>query len=325
MSRNAEQKVKLLILYDLLQKNTDENHPMTTGDITTALKNCGIVVTRKTLYDDIETLNRYGFKVLCDKSRSNRYYVEDRKFERPEVQILLQAIGGAKFLSDKKTTFLSRKVAELLGENQAEELISTVTESQAKSQNELIYYNIDSITTALLGHKRLSFLYFDTDIYGKRVYRKNKECYEVNPLGLIYSGDYFYLVCYHDKYEGPTNYRIDRMESVCVKEEDITYRPQFQHFDLNAYRREVFLMYAGEKKEVELLFPKELSEIARDRFGKNCYVVTSKEGYLVRTTVRISKTFFAWLTTFEGEVVIKRPQEVKDAFADFIRKIEKTL
>lgn len=115
------------------------------------------------------------------------------------------------------------------------------------------------------------------------------------------------------------------MESVDMGEQNITYRPQFEHFDINAYRREVFSMYAGEKKEVELLFPKELSEIARDRFGENCYVVTSKEGYLVRTTVRISKTFFAWITTFEGEVVIKRPQEVKEAFADFIRKIEKTL
>lgn len=325
MSRKAEQKIKLLVLYDLLLKNTDEQHCMTTGEITIALKDFGIIVTRKTLYNDIQTLNRYGFEILCDKSRSNRYYVADRKFERPEVQILLQAIGGAKFLSDKKTTLLSRKVAELLGEAQAEELIATISENQSKSQNEQIYYNIDTITTALLERKKLSFIYFDTDIYGKRSYRKNKERYEVNPLGLIYSSDYFYLVCYHDKYEGPTNYRIDRMESVCVEEENITYRPQFEHFDINAYRREVFSMYAGEKKEVELLFPKGLSEIARDRFGENCYVVTSKEGYLVRTTVRISKTFFAWLTTFEGDVVIKRPQEVKAAFADFIRKIENAL
>ena len=115
-------------------KNTDENHPMTTGQITGALKNCGIVVTRKTLYDDIETLNRYGFEILCDKSRSNLYYVADRKFERPEVQILLQAVGGAKFLSDKKTTLLSRKVAELLGEAQAERCAKKGLPKQSKQK-----------------------------------------------------------------------------------------------------------------------------------------------------------------------------------------------
>ena len=33
MSRSAEQKVKLLVLYDLLEKKTDEDHPMTTNNI----------------------------------------------------------------------------------------------------------------------------------------------------------------------------------------------------------------------------------------------------------------------------------------------------
>ena len=325
MSRSSEQKIKLLILYDLLQKNTDEEHPMTTNEITEALKNLGVVVTRKTLYDDIATLNRYGFEILCDKSRSNLYYVSDRKFERPEVQILLQAIGGAKFLSHKKSNQLSSKVAELLGENKAVELIGTVSESKSKSANEQIYYNIDAITTALLEHKKLSFVYFDTDLNGNKVYRKNKERYEVNPLGMVYSGDYFYLVCYHDKYDEPTNYRIDRMEFVLTERDSITHRPQFDNFDINAYRREVFAMYAGEKKEVELFFPKRLAEIARDRFGENCKSYVINDGYLIQTTVRISKTFFAWLTTFEGEVTIKNPPEVKEAFADFIKRIEKSL
>ena len=104
MPRNTEQKIKLLVLYDILQKQTDEHHPMTTNELVAALEECGIPAVRKTIYRDIETLNRYGFEILCDKSRSNLYYVADRKFERPEVQILLQAVGGAKFLSDKKTT-----------------------------------------------------------------------------------------------------------------------------------------------------------------------------------------------------------------------------
>ena len=43
----------------------------------------------------------------------------DRKFERPEVQILLQAVGAAKFLSEKKTSALSYKIAKLLGASQA--------------------------------------------------------------------------------------------------------------------------------------------------------------------------------------------------------------
>lgn len=50
MPRNSEQKIKLLILYDILRKNTDENHPMTTKEIVAALQEYGIGVSRKTLY-----------------------------------------------------------------------------------------------------------------------------------------------------------------------------------------------------------------------------------------------------------------------------------
>ncbi len=84
MSHSAEQKIKLLVLWDILQKNTDEEHSMTTQDIMTALDKCDISVSRKTLYEDIALLNKYGYEVLCQKSRSNVYYVVDRKFERSE-------------------------------------------------------------------------------------------------------------------------------------------------------------------------------------------------------------------------------------------------
>lgn len=84
MSHSAEQKIKLLVLWDILQKNTDEEHSMTTQDIMTALDKCDISVSRKTLYEDIAFLNKYGYEVLCQKSRSNVYYVVDRKFERSE-------------------------------------------------------------------------------------------------------------------------------------------------------------------------------------------------------------------------------------------------
>ena len=325
MSESSERKIKLLLLYEILQQKTDERHPMTTGELAAALQNFGIAVSRKTLYEDIEALNRYGFEILCDKSRSNRYYVAERKFERPEIQILLQAIGAAKFLTEKKTSVLSHKIAELLGEAQAEELADTVAESSVKSENEHIYYNIGAIMTALLEKKKLSFLYFDTDLYGKPTYRKDKERYEVNPLGMVYSGDYFYLVCYHDKYGDAANYRIDRMDDVQAEQKKITYNARFAHFDIHAYRREIFSMSAGEQREVELLFPKELAEIARDRFGENCRIVSDKDGYIVCTTVQVCKTFFSWLTTFEGKVKILYPIEVKLQFQEFIETIAKNL
>ena len=108
MSRSAEQKVKLLVLYDLLEKKTDEDHPMTTNDIVEELAKLGITATRQTLYGDIEVLNSFGYDIICEQGRNNRYYVADRTFERPEVQILLHAVGAAKFLTEKSIGFIRK-------------------------------------------------------------------------------------------------------------------------------------------------------------------------------------------------------------------------
>ena len=218
MSRSPEQKIRLLVLYDILKSESDEERPLSTNELIEKLAEYGITATRQTIYDDIEMLNAFGYEILCDHGRNNRYFVGDRAFELPEVQILLHAVGASKSLSGKKSAVLTDKIAELLGNVQADKVKDLLTENECEYGNEANYYSIDTITTALIEKHKLSFLYFDIGSKGERIYRKGKERYEVNPLGMVYSGECFYLVCFHDKYGNPASYRIDKMEDVQVEE-----------------------------------------------------------------------------------------------------------
>ena len=324
MSRSSEQKIRLLVLYDILRKESDEDSPLSTNELIEKLSQYGIAATRQTVYDDIEMLNTFGYEIICDHGRNNRYFVGDRKFELPEVQILLHAVGAAKFLTEKKTTVLTEKIAELLGNVQANRVKELLAKNGGESENELIYYSINEITTALIEKRKLSFLYFDYGSKGERIYRKNKERYEVNPLGMVYSGEYFYLVCFHDKYGNPASYRIDKMADVQVEAEPITQKKEYEKFDLSAYKHETFGMYYGEKAEVTLSFPKELLDVAIDRFG-DMPIVSNGSGYIIKPLVRVSKTFFAWLTTFEGKIRIIAPEEVVGQYKDFVLQLYNNL
>ena len=42
MSKNPNQKLKLLYLYQILLQRTDENHKLTTDELRAALERCGI-------------------------------------------------------------------------------------------------------------------------------------------------------------------------------------------------------------------------------------------------------------------------------------------
>lgn len=318
MVNSSKQKIRLMFLYDLLRKNTDEENPMPTNTIISTLKQQGFSISRKTLYEDIELLNKNGYEVLCKKSRSNCYFVVDRAFELAEVQMLLSAVGANKSLSDKKANALMNKLYDLLGVADAEKLNDLIAVTK-KHSNERVYYSIDAITTAIMSKKKLSFFYFDYNLNNEKVYRKNKTRYEVNPLGLVYSDDKMYLICYHDKYCNSANYRLDRMEEVKVEDTPIISNKRFNNFDINVYKYEQFSMYGGAEYTVDIVFPIDLLEVARDRFGKDIRFINIGSGeFLSRVKIQVSKTFFAWLTTFEGKVKINAPQEVKKLYENFI-------
>ena len=46
---NENNKIKLLLLWDILSKNTDENHAMNADEIREELEKCGISVCAKLL------------------------------------------------------------------------------------------------------------------------------------------------------------------------------------------------------------------------------------------------------------------------------------
>ena len=60
MPYTVEQKIKLLVLWDILCRNTDEAHALNTDEIIEMLTEKGIIVGRKVLVQDIDLLNRYG-------------------------------------------------------------------------------------------------------------------------------------------------------------------------------------------------------------------------------------------------------------------------
>ena len=67
MPKNAGQKIKLLMLYDILQRETDEEHPLSTEELVEKLREKGIEAAPRVLPRDISLLNEYGFEVLSYK------------------------------------------------------------------------------------------------------------------------------------------------------------------------------------------------------------------------------------------------------------------
>lgn len=323
MPRSAEQKIKLLLLYDILQKNTDENHALNTDEIIALLAEKKIAVSRKILLQDIALLNEYGYEVLSYKKKYHYYYIVNRHFDSAEIAFLADAVQASKLSATQKKT-LTDKLMTTMGDYQATELTAAAQfGTMPKRNNRYIIYTIDTLKQAIANNKKVSFQYYSLDYKKNKVYRKEGKRYVVNPLVVVWNKDNYYLVCYYDKHDDTVTYRIDRMEEAKEEATDRVYRKEFDEFDIEQYRQSVFSMFGGEEQEVGLQFDVEMLDDVFDKFGEEVNIVKVDENtYRLKVPIQVSKTFFAWVVGTQGKMRILAPQTVCDQFNAFVAKIK---
>lgn len=323
MAKGKNQKVKLIKILEILRKKSDESHPMATNTLAKKLKEEGVDVERKTLYDDIACLNECGYEIMTIKTNANHYYIEDRTFSVAEIKILLDAINAAKFVTDKKTSELTTKIASLAGEHKGEVLKrNALSFGNAKHTNEKIYYNVDTINQAIEDKKKLKFKYFHYDIGGERVYSKEGEVYEVIPVALCYADDNYYLITFSEKYNDLAHYRVDRMD--VVEESENTFdNIKEKRKDIEEYNRRVFSMFGGKEVSVTMKCDNSIIDAIVDKFGEKTMMSKYDENsFTFSAVVAVSPTFFSWCFTFGDKIQIVSPKEVVNEMKEKVDKIK---
>ncbi|HPY98447.1 MAG TPA: WYL domain-containing transcriptional regulator [Clostridia bacterium] len=324
MAKSAVQKAKLLHIYKMLYENTDENHVMTVNDIIRQLASVGINAERKSIYDDIKVLNELGCDIIGVKSKTYGYYMASREFQIPELKLIIDALVAARFLTEKKTKELIDGLCNLASQHQKKELVrNTGVYSKAKSKNENVYYNIDSINEAISKNAKIRFSYFDYDIDKNKVYRGVKGKYKVSPYALIWEDECYYLVCYYERYN-VTQFKVDKMESIEILKEKIDMDKK-EEFDLVTYTKPMFNMFKGEPVKAEIIFDMSLLNVVFDRFGLDITVYpVGKNKFKAFLNVSISPTFIAWLFTFGDKAQLVAPQNLVDEIKSTLNSLNKT-
>ena len=311
------QKIKLLKLMEILRQETDEDHPLKTTAICEKLLAMNIKCDRRTLHLDMKLLNQQGYEVmslLIDHERA--YYIADRSFSVPELKILIDAVQAASFVTEKKTAELIDKIADLGGSNRAAILKDNIVHfNTRKHGNEAIYYNVDTIESAIQQDKKIIFRYFDIDENGARVYRRDGHHYVVEPVALVFNDDNYYIVSYSSKHENTANYRLDRMDSVETVDKDITDKAKELRESIAGYTESVFKMYGGELQDVTLQFDQKLIGAVYDKFGEGTKMLRINDTTCVAAVkAQISPTFWGWLFQFGGQMKINSPEELKEEY-----------
>lgn len=122
MSKKANKKAKLLHLQQILLEETDEKHVLTVQQLIERLAELEIPAERKSLYDDIATLQAFGLDIITTRSRANIYRIGSRLFTLPELQLVAESVLKSAAIGKSKAQKLVEKLACLGSRYQAEAL-----------------------------------------------------------------------------------------------------------------------------------------------------------------------------------------------------------
>ena len=313
MPKSDNQKLKILYIWDYLQRNSHADHPVRAAELVQMLEQKGILCERKTVYSDISALQDYGVDIVSTSGKNGGYYIASRNFELPELKLLIDAVQSSRFLTEKKSRELIEKLCRECSVHEARLVQRDVLVSgRVKSMNETIYYNVDAIQEAIGQNKQISFRYFDWNLDGTRAYRDRD--YVASPYGLCQDNENCYLLAYSDRH-GITSYRVDRMADIKLLSDLRAPCPELTGQNLVKHANRLFQMYSGDAVEVKMRFHRSLVNVVIDRFGRDILLIPDGDDHFVFTTsVAVSPIFLSWIIGFGVKAKILYPQSVIDRF-----------
>ena len=326
MPKGTNQKLKLYYLSRIMTQKTDDEHKLTLPEIQEHLLAYDVTADRKSLYDDMEALRVLGIDVIGEKIGRNYYYhVGSKQFDIAELKLLVDAIQSSKFITEKKSNELIKKITGLASEYEASQLKRTVTvQGRVKTMNESIYYLVDDIHRAIAENKQIRFEYMKWNTAKELVPRRDKP-YVMSPWALSWDDENYYMIAYDEAGDMIRHFRVDKMKKIEILDEKRAGKDKFKEFDLAAYSKMSFGMFAGEKTKVKLEFKDELVGVMIDRFGKDIPIRPgSKKGWSQTSVdVALSNQFFGWVFGIGKSVKITGPSTVVDTFKKEVKELKK--
>ncbi|MCD8025447.1 MAG: WYL domain-containing protein, partial [Clostridiales bacterium] len=194
--------------------------------------------------------------------------------------------------------------------------------------NEKIYYNVDTIHNAISSGKQITFKYYKWETaFGtaEKIIKTEKRegfVYKVSPWALCWEDENYYLIAYDSEAKIIKHYRVDKMGSIEITEDDRDGGKSFEKFDIAGYSKRVFSMFGGEEVTVKLSVKNELIGVIVDRFGADVFIVRkTDETFCVSVDIMLSPQFYAWVFGFGGEVKILSPEKVVKEFRDRLSRV----
>lgn len=332
MSKTPGQRLRLMRLKDILFSGSDRDHMLSRTQIEKQLAAYDIAADRKTFYSDLDAIEEYTGKWLIRRRRGKEYEYavpEDmRLFSLAELKILSDCVLSARFLTAGQSDRFLRKLESLCSAHDAKQLHRQVyMPGKARLEQTEVFDTVDVLNRAIAEDRQVQFHYFNRNVHMEKEYGHGGRFYRVSPWALTWDDGKYYLI--GDDMDSSDreirHYRVDKMEDVELLRDCRSFSVHFEGIRKDEYSSELFGMFSGEERRVELLCENRMAGILIDRFGaEETFIRVDNEHFRTYVKVIDSDQFYAWIISLGKGIKVISPDTAVKKMRAITERLAKT-
>lgn len=314
-------KLALLRILEILQRNTDEAHPLTHNEIVDILlKEYGIEIERKAVGRNISLLLEADYDIVTTK---RGVYLNERKYEPSEVRMLIDGVLSSQHIGVKH----SRDLIEKLASEENKYFRKNIKHIYAvndfnKGDNAEVFYSIDIVHEAIENGKMVEY---DYNKYGadKKLHKTSFQ--RVSPYQLILHNQRYYLMGYSSYWGHMTYHRLDRITNMVISERSAVPIRDIEGFKDGINYKNLTTampyMFSDTPETVEMLAVEWILDQVIDWFGKDIRIDKTDDDGTYKITLKSSPTaMLFWAMQYTDECEVVSPTSLRERIKETIKK-----
>ena len=324
MYGNDRKKLLILLILEVLQQYTDEDHHLSQQEILRILKrDYDITCDRRSVRSNVLDLIDLGYDICMDDG----YYFASRDFENAELRMLIDSVLFSRHISPTQGKRLIDKLQDL-GNKYFKPKVSHVIAlpDLNHTDNKQVMIVVDTLNDAIEEKKKVEFTYnsYGTDF---KLHPREHSPYLVSPYQMVASNGRYYLLGITDRYQGITHFRIDRITD--IKMTDIPIKPVKEveglenGFNLPKHMAEHTYLFCGESVPVKLKTSVSMMNDLIDWFGKDFSIIEKNDDEITVSVKCNYNAMFYWALQYGANVEVLAPKELRKELAKTIQDMNK--
>ena len=243
-----------------------------------------IHIERKNVRECIDDINYLGepYGIYVNSEKGDGAFLLSRVFEKSEIGFLIDAVFSSKSINQKQAQELTNKLQRFLSKEDRKSFYYVSKSGEiTRTDNKLVFYNLDIILDAIAKGKKIKFKYNRYYLDSLKNEKMKNRKLVASPYYLVNNQGKYYLVCNNNYFNDIANYRIERMSDIQILDEEVKPIKSLEGcengLDIAKYANENIYMFSNKAINAKIKIDNEYSiSYVQDWFGENANIYQDK-------------------------------------------------